>query len=347
MRQIAKAALGAIIFYLGAAASASAMVGATSAQAIANPNESSGRNFLDVVSGASFKTASGYALKLSQSEDGMALAIAGTDGATKRMLFSFYDDRTGNVSDEDGSTVGRFWITPREIYIRYRDGWSEAMWSSSTGDLQMAQKAPDGRIRYTIWYSRDHLPSSNALATLPTVNKPNAIAPVTSATTHQTQSVAPVQAIEIRTSVIHTIDQPVAENPVVAGGTAVAAAQSFSLPPQQSDGQSLPNADPSKCLSIESNGAHWGFRNRCAFDIQFAYCVASNSDQLTSCKAGAVTGSVAPHGFGALTADRSIGDSSADHDFRWIACGGGAGEVVPRMDHSDPPTGRCLRSNAS
>ena len=274
----------------------------------------------------------------------MALAIAGTDGAAKRMLFSFYDDRTGNVSDEDGDTMGRFWIMPREIYIRYRDGWSEAVWSSSTGDLQMAQKAPDGHLRYTTWYSRDHLPSSSAPASLPAVNKPDTQLPVTPA--RSTQSVTPLQAIDVRTSVIHTIDQPVAENPIILGSATVAATQSFSLPPQQYDAQPSQDADPSKCLSIESNGAHWGFRNSCAFDIQFAYCVASDSDQLTSCKDGAVTGSVAPHGFGALTADRSIGDN-ADHDFRWIACGGGAGEVVPRMEHSDPPTGRCLRSNAS
>ena len=48
--------------------------------------------------------------------------------------------------------------------------------------------------------------------------------------------------------------------------------------------------------------------------------------------------------FGALTADTSLSDKDASHNFRWIACGGGAGEVVAHLDHYEPPAGRCERA---
>ena len=48
--------------------------------------------------------------------------------------------------------------------------------------------------------------------------------------------------------------------------------------------------------------------------------------------------------FGALLADKSFSETDADHAFRWLACGGGAGEVVARLDRADPPAGRCLRA---
>jgi len=81
--------------------------------------------------------------------------------------------------------------------------------------------------------------------------------------------------------------------------------------------------------------------------VQFAYCLMGAADSLTSCGAAAVSGSVAANGFGALIADQGIKETNADHDFRWVACGGGAGEVVVHLDRSDPPAGRCLRPGAS
>jgi hypothetical protein len=101
----------------------------------------------------------------------------------------------------------------------------------------------------------------------------------------------------------------------------------------------------SDCLSVESNGTHWGFRNNCVTDIQFAYCVKNGADRLTACSNSAVPGSVAAHGFTSLIADLSLKDPSASHAFRWVACLGGAGEVVPRLDQSDPPMGRCLHTS--
>jgi len=98
----------------------------------------------------------------------------------------------------------------------------------------------------------------------------------------------------------------------------------------------------SECLTVESNGTHWGFRNNCVTDIQFAYCVMNATNRLTACGQSAVPGSVSGHGFSALVADLSLKDQNTSHQFRWIGCIGGAGEVVPRLDQADPPLGRCL-----
>ncbi len=99
----------------------------------------------------------------------------------------------------------------------------------------------------------------------------------------------------------------------------------------------------SSCLSIESDGSHWGFRNHCGYTVQFAYCQMSSGGQPASCMDGTVPGSVAPNGFGALVADRSLKETDVEHDFRWVACQGGAGEVIPRLEQMEPPIGRCVR----
>jgi hypothetical protein len=102
-------------------------------------------------------------------------------------------------------------------------------------------------------------------------------------------------------------------------------------------------AGASSCLVVESNGRHWGFRNRCRYDVQFAYCTMDEGNPLTSCREGSVGGSVAPNGFGVLVADENLRAINMHHDFRWVACRGGAGEVIARLDRTDPPTGRCVR----
>jgi hypothetical protein len=98
----------------------------------------------------------------------------------------------------------------------------------------------------------------------------------------------------------------------------------------------------STCLSVESDGMHWGFRNHCGYSIQYAYCQMSGTDQLASCRDGTLSGSVAGNGFGTLVADESLKEKDAVHDFRWVACQGGAGEVIPRLDQTNPPSGRCV-----
>ncbi len=144
--------------------------------------------------------------------------------------------------------------------------------------------------------------------------------------------------IVVRTSQVHPVDSDV----TVTAHTPASRTLASNEPAGGANG-----AGASACLSIESDGQHWDFRNHCAYDVQFAYCLMNASDPLTSCSNGAVSGSVAPNGFSALIADRSLNETNADHDFRWVACGGGAGEVVVHLDRTDPPLGRCVRPGAS
>jgi hypothetical protein len=67
---------------------------------------------------------------------------------------------------------------------------------------------------------------------------------------------------------------------------------------------------------------------------------------LTSCKDGGAAGSVAANGFGELMADDSLKDVDANHSFRWIACAGGSGEVAAKLEHADPPDGRCVHGDS-
>lgn len=147
---------------------------------------------------------------------------------------------------------------------------------------------------------------------------------------------APVasRTIEVRPSEVQAIDRAPAVEPP-------APQQFASLEPGQATGPVREGIGASSCLSVESDGMHWGFRNRCGFTVQFAYCV-TDDNPLASCRDGAVTGSVASEGFGALLADQSFKESDASHHFRWVACQGGAGEVIPRLDQIDPPMGRCV-----
>ena len=141
-------------------------------------------------------------------------------------------------------------------------------------------------------------------------------------------------AIDVRTSEVHPIDANVTAD---------------TKPPQivasldVNQGTVAPNQKgASSCLSVESDGSHWGFRNHCGYTVQFAYCLMTGS-ALASCKDGSVGGSVAGNGFGALVADESLKETDVAHDFRWVACQGGAGEVIPRLDQMEPPSGRCVR----
>ncbi len=145
--------------------------------------------------------------------------------------------------------------------------------------------------------------------------------------------------IEVPTSMVHAID--------VDASTPMPDARMLTSKESSPPVDGADKASASFCLTVESDGRHWGFRNHCEFDVQYAYCLANASDPLTSCREAAVSGSVAANGFGALIADQSLKESDTRHDFRWVACSGGAGEVVVHLDRSDPPAGRCVRPGAS
>lgn len=152
-------------------------------------------------------------------------------------------------------------------------------------------------------------------------------------------------AIFVRTSTVHLIDAPIEQ----------ARLENTSFAPEQSapessalraDSAPPPEPGASNCLTVASDGTYWGFQNNCAKAVQFAYCQMSDGNPLTSCTRTSVVGSVAARGFSALVSDRSLTEKSVDHEFRWMACNGGAGEVVPHLDKIDPPSGRCEREVA-
>jgi hypothetical protein len=159
-----------------------------------------------------------------------------------------------------------------------------------------------------------------------------------------------LHAIPVKDSIVHLIDAPY--EPVTAtktvqdvkfGGEATGPqAPAPSSVPLPSNAQSQSNA--SQCLSVTNNGEYWGFQNRCGMAVQFVYCEMSNANPLTACHSTSVSGSVAANGFSALINASRLSEQGANHEFRWMACDGGAGEVVPHLDSVDPPSGRCLRA---
>jgi hypothetical protein len=100
----------------------------------------------------------------------------------------------------------------------------------------------------------------------------------------------------------------------------------------------------SSCLGVETSGADLGFRNRCAYGVQFAYCVIRSPDASLACDSGSKAGLVGAGGFTPVLpgADTKI---AAEHDIRWVACDTDQGKVVAHIDHADPPSGRCERVN--
>ena len=155
---------------------------------------------------------------------------------------------------------------------------------------------------------------------------------------------AGLESVAVKTSEIHTIDGGAIAVPAIGGG------MTMSAPPSST--AITDRNDATHCLKVDSDGGHWGFRNSCDFAVQFAYCMAGGSDGLSACGnhdavTTSATGSVAAGGFGALMADNSLQEKDAPHSFRWIACNGGAGEVVAHLDHSEPPAGRCERAHTA
>ena len=167
--------------------------------------------------------------------------------------------------------------------------------------------------------------------------------------------------VAVRTSDVHLIDgavaaplaaiSPPAATPQPAAPVVQQAAVATAPAPQPAQ-VTLASAVPdghgaSDCLAVESDGANIGFRNHCAYGVQFAFCVQKASDPAADCGAGAKAGSVSANGYALLLADTNIKSADAEHDFRWVACSGSNGSVVAHLDRADPPAGRCTRANAS
>jgi len=168
-----------------------------------------------------------------------------------------------------------------------------------------------------------------------------------------TTSGAAAPAIAVRTSTVHPIDPDPAPNaalPPLAVSVPAAAAPAVQSAASAAPKLTLASAvqdghGASDCLSVENDNGNIGFRNRCSFGVQFAYCLQKGNEGSGDCSSGTKTGDVAPNGFALLIANIDIKD--AEHEFHWVACSGSPGSVVAHLDRAEPPAGRCERLNAS
>jgi hypothetical protein len=324
----------------------------------------------------------GAALNLTAIEGGIERDIIAANGALEKTTFTFINDRLGTVTADGGpasrqsgaaNVTGFFRLTDNGVEVRYADGRGEMLSTNDDGGVQLRLETPGASAVCRSFFPEGHNFSDaekkaavaeyagrlglaapagvkstcpgDIARSLPA--SPQAKAqPEHHADEHHTQAGRPakfaaaslkdkigeLEPVTVKDSVVHAIDAvPMPVLPAPGVETAIAA-------PPAAAGQH----DASHCLKVESDGSHWGFRNSCGFDVQFAYCLAQGGDTLTACDAGGAMGSVSGGSFGALLADKSFSEKDAQHDFRWLACDGGAGEVVAHLDRMDPPSGRCV-----
>jgi hypothetical protein len=320
------------------------------------------------ISGKTLVGIDGSRIALTLIDGGIEREITETGGTPKKTTFTFMNDRMGTVVEDGGSVAnvtGFFRLTDTGVEVRYADGRSEILSSNDDGGVLMTLEA-SGDASCRNWYPDGHAFSdadkkaalaayASKLGLQPASRGscPAASAPSVHATAaphaerhteakpsaaHAASFTTPgrlgsLQTVAVKNSVVHAID---ADAPVIAGPVLVS-----DMPPPG------PNAhDASHCLKVESDGHDWGFHNACDFAVQFAYCLMHGAESPTACEGeghatGGVTGSVAGGGFGALSPDQSLAEKAVDHDFRWIACAGGAGEVAAHLTQADPVAGRC------
>lgn len=341
------------------------------------------------ISGKTLVGVDGSTVALTVIEGGMELQQVPGEGRSsdaRKTTFTFMTDRMGTVVEDTGnpsagtSVTGFFRLTGKGVEVRYADGRSAMLSAKDDGGVQMALDGDLGASCRS-WYPAGHVFSdadkkaalsayASRLGLAVTAGESNACggAPVATAIAPQAASAAPptapkakvsarevkvparmakasyrvgdfakeLETVSVKTSQVHAIDNDV--SPKMADTVAA-------LAPKSTD-----KNDASRCLAVDSDGSHWGFRNACGFAVQFAYCMAGGSDAMTACTKDvtvSIAGSVAANGFGALTTDNSLKEKDTDHKFRWIACGGGAGEVVAHLDHFEPPAGRCERTRTA
>ncbi|MDB5733546.1 MAG: hypothetical protein JWN16_183 [Alphaproteobacteria bacterium] len=355
-------------------------------KAIATPAPDSAKAPFSTVSGKTLTGVDGSSVSLTLIEGGMELQQVPGEGRgsdARKTTFTFMTDRMGTVVEDTGnpgigsSVTGFFRLTGKGVEVRYADGRSAMLSAKDDGGVQLALDGDLGASCRS-WYPAGHAfsdaekkaavnayasrlglatpaESSNTCGGAPVaaVIVPPAATAVPKAKISMREVKAParlakasyrvgdfkgLETVSVKTSEIHAIDDVVMASPKVAETVGAIA-------PKLAD-----RNDASKCLAVDSDGGHWGFRNTCGFAVQFAYCMADGSDALTACTKDvtvSIAGSVAANGFGALTADNSLKEKDTDHKFRWIACGGGAGEVVAHLDHFEPPAGRCERTRTA
>jgi hypothetical protein len=334
-------------------------------------------HWLESVAGQKLVAVDGSRMAVAVSANGAVRETTPPEGAPQRTYFTFLNSRQGTVSDTGGAgeVAGLFRLTDAGLAVDYADGHSELLAPNATGGLSVTTTLPSRTSYCTAWYREGYAFSAAdreaALAayasrlgvadakhpaapgcgvSVPVGADSAAEAPKKDSghrkSRERSHRDAPAktaaldsedfgagQTITVRSAQIHPLDGLVEpqDSVALAAGTG--------------QNSSAPN-EPSRCLSVEADGANWGFRNHCGFAVQFAYCVmAATGKASNSCGTGAIAGAVPADSFGVLFPQASLRE--AEYDFRWIACAGAGGNVVPRLVRSDPPAGQCVRLRAS
>ena len=325
------------------------------------------------ISGKTLESVDGSRIALTLIEGGIERQITDTGAAPKKTTFTFMNDRLGTVVEDGGAAAGAnvtgfFRLTDTGVEVRYADGRGELLTATPDGGVLMQRSAVNGEASCRSWYPDGHAfsdadkkqalaeyasrlglgpapkagcdpapqamlrPSSAKAKERVTQAKPVSLRSPVRVTA--SGAISALMPVTVKESVIHSID-------AMAPPAVMIPSPQASIPPGQHDA--------SACLKVESDGSHWDFRNACGYSVQFSYCMLRGNEPLAACDAEganqhAISGSVAANGLATLTTDTSFREKDGDHDFRWIACDGGAGEVVAHLDHTDPPSGRCERA---
>jgi len=328
-------------------------------------------HWFDAVAGQKLVAVDGSAILVSPGDGGLSLEIT-TPGADARNLsLSFMSDVLGSISEGGAKVVGVFRQTATGIEAQFADGHSEIFVLNSSSGLSMTRKDAAAKSYCMSWYPEGHsfgeadrkaalaayanrLGLATAVKFAPSsCSDASPTEAVVHAKTHHGRMTASAvqtlpQTILVRTSAVHLIDaEPSATSsaspPLVTPTPAarpmqqVASVAPVAPPPAKSSSQ---DHGASACLSVDSDGANWGFRNGCAYSVQVAYCLMNGNDRTTACGIGSASQDIPANGFVSVLSNSEI--VTADQEFRWIGCTGGSKEVAAHLDRSDPPAGRCV-----
>ena len=328
--------------------------------------EGAGSDWLDSVAGKTLTAVDESTLTLTPSEDGLALEIVSPSGVSRDLAFSFVADGVGTVSDGGSKPVGVFRQTGASIVADFTDGHSEAFSANGEGGVSMTLSTPQASAWCMRWYPDGHvfdvadrkaalaayaskLGLSGTREPAPCGEAAAAVPPKPAPKPHIEQVKAQVQdtkTILVRDSQVHPIDPPAPDDPPAAAVSPVIAKPALREAPKpaapivQAATIAKPGAVASECLSVDSNGAGWGFRNTCGYTVQFAYCLKNAANKSAACGSGTGKGDVQANGFALVLDNSEI--VTAEEEFRWVACAGNEDQVTARLDRPDPPAGRCL-----
>ncbi|HEY1709962.1 MAG TPA: hypothetical protein VGG10_16955 [Rhizomicrobium sp.] len=329
-----------------------------------------------VFAGEKLVAVDGSSLSLIPTGNGLTLTRLSPGGATQSTVYTLMSEKMGSIADggDLGHVTGFFRITDIGLNAEYGDGRTEQLFANAGGGLSLSGHGA-GAANCASWYPAGHVfgaaerrAAVAAYAASLGVAQTGKGKPVPVATcpapaqTRIAQTpaaapglLAPTTAVAVRNSEVHAVNDTVAAVPGVTASLQPGAAKQMTaaapapatavLPVAATIPASETGHGASTCLSVESDGASLGFRNHCLFNVQFVYCLQNRDDPQALCNVETRAGTVPANAFVALLSDTNIKPEDAEHDFRWVACSGSG--VTAYLDRAEPPSGRCVRPNAS